>query len=68
MRMLLTLLLCSLLTACAMMQPSGLPGASGRVDFYNAKSQRIGYGVQQGDGSWSVYRTNGQRMGTGRGR
>jgi len=36
----------------------------GRVDFYDAKSNRVGYGVQGGDGSVDVFNIDGTRRGT----
>jgi hypothetical protein len=36
----------------------------GRVDFYDAKSNRVGYGVQGGDGSADVFNMDGTRRGT----
>lgn len=64
MRTLLMLLLCSLVIACTTMQPPSLPAPTGRVDMYDAKSNRTGYAIQRGDGSWDLFRPNGQRLGT----
>jgi len=35
-----------------------------RLDIYDAKSQRTGYGIQRGDGSVDVFNTDGSRRAT----
>lgn len=34
-----------------------------RADFYDARGNRTGYGVQRGAGSWDFFRTDGSRLG-----
>ncbi len=36
----------------------------GRLDIYDAKSKRTGYGTRRGDGSWDIYNLDGSRKAT----
>lgn len=38
--------------------------SEGRLDIYDAKSRRTGYGVERPDGSWDIYNRDGTRRGT----
>lgn len=35
-----------------------------RLDIYDAKSKRVGYGIQRGDGSTDIYNVDGSRKAT----
>jgi len=36
----------------------------GRLDVYDAKSNRVGYGIQRGGGSWDLFNLDGTRRAT----
>ena len=62
----MTLLLCGLLLAgCThTLPPLGGPGPSDRIDLYDQRSNRIGYGYTRPDGSVELFRPDGRRLGT----